>query len=391
MGSAMPGAGTKRRTFEHAAQAASTRVREQGSGPRGRIGAGFGKHGSGSMDAIILQVLNGLDKGSAYALIALGLTLIFGTLGVVNFAHGALFMIGAFVTVTFQRLLSLSFVTEDPTQKDFLGNPLKVKTPYVESWFDPDIGQAIIDWAVPISLILVVPVMVLVGLAMERGLIRHFYRRPHADQILVTFGLAIVLQEIVKYFFGANPIPTPAPSQFAGSFDFGALMGFDPGVIIYPYWRMIYFLFSLLIIGLVFAFLQFTTFGMVVRAGMADRETVGLLGIDINRRFSITFGIAAAVAGTAGAMYTPINSPNYHMGMDFLVLSFVVVVVGGMGSLPGAVLAGFLLGILESFASMNEVKAIFPGIDQIVIYLVAIVILLIRPRGLMGKAGIFED
>ena len=100
---------------------------------------------------------------------------------------------------------------------------------------------------------------------------------------------------------------------------------------------------------------------------------------------------AAAVAGMAGVMYTPINSPNYHMGMDFLVLSFVVVVVGGMGSLPGAVAAGFLLGILQSFASMNEVKAIFPGIDQIVIYLIAIVILLTRPRGLMGRKGVMED
>jgi branched-subunit amino acid ABC-type transport system permease component len=93
----------------------------------------------------------------------------------------------------------------------------------------------------------------------------------------------------------------------------------------------------------------------------------------------------------AGVMYTPINSPNYHMGMDFLVLSFVVVVVGGMGSLPGAVAAGFLLGILGSFASMNEVKSIFPGIDQIIIYLVAIVILLIRPRGLMGRKGVMEE
>ena len=129
----------------------------------------------------------------------------------------------------------------------------------------------------------------------------------------------------------------------------------------------------------------------VVRAGMADRETVGLLGINIDRRFTIMFGIAAAVAGLAGVMYTPINSPNYHMGMDFLVLSFVVVVVGGMGSLPGAVLAGFLLGILESFASMNEVKSILPGIDQIIIYMVAIIILLTRPRGLMGRKGVMED
>ncbi len=343
------------------------------------------------MDAILLQILNGLDKGSAYALIALGLTLIFGTLGVVNFAHGALFMIGAFCAVTLQRLLSLSYVTIDETRTDFLGNPLKVKTPYVESWFGPEIGQALIDWSVPLSILFAIPVMVGLGFLIERGLIKHFYKRPHADQILVTFGLAIVLQEIVKFIYGANPIPTPAPEAFSGSFDFGVLIGFEPNAIIYPYWRMIYFVFALIIIGAVFAFLRFTTFGMVVRAGMADRETVGLLGINIDRRFTIMFGVAAAVAGLAGVMYTPINSPNYHMGMDFLVLSFVVVVVGGMGSLPGAVLAGFLLGILESFASMNEVKSIVPGIDQIIIYLVAIVILLTRPRGLMGRKGVMEE
>lgn len=343
------------------------------------------------MDAIILQILNGLDKGSAYALIALGLTLIFGTLGVVNFAHGALFMIGAFCAVTLSRILGTSFETVDPTQKDFLGNPLKVKTTYVESWFGPDMGAALVDWSVPLAILLTIPVMLLVGYVMERGLIKHFYKRPHADQILVTFGLAIVLQEIIKYFFGANPIQTPAPSAYLGSMDFGVLLGFDPNVVIYPMWRLVYFFFSVAIIGAVFAFLQFTTFGMVVRAGMADRETVGLLGIDIDKRFTAMFGIAAAVAGLAGVMYTPILSPNYHMGMDFLVLSFVVVVVGGMGSLPGAVASGFLLGVLQSFASMNEIKAILPGIDQIVIYLVAIIILLTRPRGLMGRKGVMED
>jgi branched-chain amino acid transport system permease protein len=343
------------------------------------------------MDAIILQILNGLDKGSAFALIALGLTLIFGTLGVVNFAHGALFMIGAFCAVTLQRLLGLSFDQIDPTQKDFLGNPLKVQVPYLESWFGPEVGSAIIDWSVPLAILLAIPVMLIVGFAMERGLIKHFYKRPHADQILVTFGLAIVLQEIVKYFFGANPIQTGAPSAFTGSFDFGQLIGFGANVIIYPYWRMVYFLFAVVVIGAVFAFLRYTTFGMVVRAGMADRQTVGFLGIDIDRRFTIMFGIAAAVAGMAGVMYTPILSPNYHMGMDFLVLSFVVVVVGGMGSLPGAVLAGFMLGILQSFASMNEVKSLIPGIDQVIIYLVAIVILLTRPRGLLGRQGVMED
>ncbi|QFT96466.1 High-affinity branched-chain amino acid transport system permease protein LivH [Roseovarius sp. THAF8] len=343
------------------------------------------------MEAIILQVLNGLDKGSAYALIALGLTLIFGTLGVVNFAHGALFMIGAFCAVTLSRILTLSRTVVDETQTDFLGNPLEVQVPYVYDWFGQATGDAIIDWAVPLSILFAIPVMMLIGVIMERGLIKHFYNRPHADQILVTFGLAIVLQEIIKFYYGANPIPTPAPDAFRGSFDFGAMLGLDPNVVIYPYWRIIYFAFAALIIGAVFAFLQFTTFGMVVRAGMADRETVQLLGINIDRRFTIMFGLAAAVAGLAGVMYTPINSPNYHMGMDFLVLSFVVVVVGGMGSLPGAVLAGFLLGILESFASMREVLEVLPGINQIIIYLVAIIILLTRPRGLMGRKGVMED
>jgi len=342
------------------------------------------------MDAILLQILNGLDKGSAYALIALGLTLIFGTLGVVNFAHGALFMIGAFVAVVMRKILMFSSITLDPTRTNFLGKPLEVKTTYVEIWFG-DVGRWMIDYSVPLAIVLAIPVMILLGFIMERGLIKHFYHRPHADQILVTFGLAIVLQEIIKAFFGANPIPQAAPAAVAGALDIGVWLGMDPNAVIYPYWRLIYFFFAAAVIAGVFSFLRFTTFGMVVRAGMADRETVGLLGININKRFTIMFGLAAAVTGIAGVMYSPILPPNYHMGMDFLVLCFVVVVVGGMGSLPGAVLAGFVLGILESFSSMNEVKAILPGIDQIIIYLIAMIVLLVRPRGLMGRVGVMEE
>ena len=338
------------------------------------------------MDSILLQILNGLDKGGAYALIALGLTLVFGTLGVVNFAHGAVFMLGAFSAVTMNKLLTISKKVKDESITFF--EAFK-EQPYLEIWFG-DFGATIVDYSVPISLLIAVPFMLLVGLVMERGLIRHFYKRPHADQILVTFGLAIILQEIVKHYFGANPIPQSAPDIVAGSANIGAWLGLGDNLV-YPWWRLIYLLFAAIVIGSVFAFLQFTTFGMVVRAGMQDRETVGLLGIDIERRFTVVFGLAAVVAGLAGAMYTPILPPDYHMGMDFLVLSFVVVVVGGMGSLGGAVAAGFLLGILQSFASMNEVKSILPGIDQIIIYLVAVVILLVRPRGLMGRKGVMED
>ncbi|MEH6471235.1 MAG: branched-chain amino acid ABC transporter permease [Halopseudomonas sp.] len=338
------------------------------------------------MDTIFLQVLNGLDKGGAYALIALGLTLVFGTLGVVNFAHGAIFMLGAFSAVSINQLLTLSKKVKDESITFF--EAFK-EQPYLEIWFG-DTGTMIIDYSVPISLVLAVPIMLLIGLVMERGLIRHFYKRSHAEQILFTFGMAIVLQEIIRSIFGANPIPTPAPDAFSGSAAIGVAIGLGESVV-YPWWRLIYLGFAGIVITSVFMFLKFTTFGMVVRAGIHDKETVGLLGIDIERRFTIIFGLAAVVSGLAGVMYAPILPPDYHLGMDFLVLSFVVVVVGGMGSLEGAVAAGFLLGILQSFASMNEIKSIFPGIDQIIIYLVAVIILLVRPRGLMGKKGVMED
>jgi branched-subunit amino acid ABC-type transport system permease component len=337
------------------------------------------------MDSFLLQLLNGLDKGGAYALIALGLTLVFGTLGVVNFAHGALFMLGAFVAVSVNALLTLSKRVKDESVTFF---DAYKEQPYLEIWFG-DTGTAIINWSIPIAVLVAIPVMLLIGLAMERGLIRYFYKRSHAEQILVTFGLAIVIGEIIKASFGANPIPVAAPDAVSGAAPIGELFGGN-AALVYPWWRLIYLLCSVLIIGGVFAFLQFTTYGMVVRAGMADRETVGLLGINIERRFTIVFGIAAVVAGVAGTMYTPILPPDYNLGMNFLVLSFVVVVVGGMGSLPGAVLAGFLLGVLQSFASMGFVKDVVPGIDQIIIYLIAVAILLARPRGLMGRKGVME-
>lgn len=365
------------------------------------------------MDVILLQLLNGLDKGGAYALIALGLTLVFGTLGVVNFAHGVLFMLGAFCAVVFNKLLRLG--VEQPSVDTGLGfTPPPEIVPYVELWFGEAMGQHIISYSVPLSILLVIPFMLLVGVIVERGLVRHFYKRAHADQILVTFGLAIVLQEIVKHYFGANPLPQSAPDIVSGSANIGAWLGLGDNLV-YPWWRLIYFGFAAFVIATVFSFLQFTTYGMVVRAGMNDRETVGILGIDIERRFTVVFGIAAVVAGLAGAMYTPTLPPDYRMGMDFLVLSFVVVVVGGMGSLPGAVLAGFLLGIMQSFAAVASYASLvfpsaadqsglfyhvlnfidnwifFPGIDQVIIYLVAVFILLTLPRGLLGRAGVMED
>jgi branched-chain amino acid transport system permease protein len=165
------------------------------------------------MDVFLIQLLNGLDKGGAYALIALGLTLAFGTLGIVNFAHGALFMLGAFCAVTVQEILTISKKVKDESITFF---DAYKEQPYLEIWWG-DTGTAIIDYAVPISIIFVIPVMLLIGIGLERGLIKHFYKRTHAEQILVTFGLAIVLQEIIRAFFGANPMPTPAPDIVSGT------------------------------------------------------------------------------------------------------------------------------------------------------------------------------
>ena len=337
------------------------------------------------MQGFVATGLIGISLGAQYALLALGFTLIFGILGVVNFAHGALFMLGAFCAVAFEKLLTLSTRVKDPTVTFF---DAYTELPYLKVWLG-EFGQGIIDWAVPLSILFAIPAMLLLGLAMERGLIQFFYKRPHAEQILVTFGLAIVLQEIVKAIWGANPVPITAPPLLAGSADLGAWLGLGAGVV-YPWWRITYLGFSIAVIAIVFSFLQYTTFGMVVRAGMRDRETVGFLGINVQKRFTIVFGIAAVVAGLAGVMYSPVVAPSYHMGMEFLVLSFVVVVVGGMGSLGGAILAGFMLGVLQSFASMSAVTRLFPGIDQIIIYLVAVAVLLIRPRGLLGRAGVME-
>ena len=180
------------------------------------------------MDSLLLQLLNGLDKGGAYALIALGLTLVFGTLGVVNFAHGALFMLGAFVAVSVNALLNISARVRDESITAFEAYK---EQPFLEIWFG-DVGAAIMDWSVPIAVLVAIPVMLLIGLAMERGLIRFFYRRSHAEQILVTFGLAIVLGEIVKTTFGANPIPLAAPDAVSGPAPVGAWLGLSENLVL---------------------------------------------------------------------------------------------------------------------------------------------------------------
>ena len=296
-----------------------------------------------SVNSLFLQLLTGLQIGSIYALIALGLTLIFGTLGVVNFAHGALYMTAAYLAVTIAA--KFGFITA----------------------------------------IITVPILLfIVGVIMERGLIRFFYDRPHGDQILVTFGLAIVVGEVFKWIFGANNIPFALPKWGVGITKMHEYLPFLEGFVAYPTWRLYLVGVSVVVVFLLFALLQFTTFGLVVRAGMRDPDMLRLLGINITKRFTIVFGIGAMIAGVAGVFGGPITQVSPEVGMQLLVPSFLVVVIGGMGSLPGALLAAILLGMALSFS------ATYAAIQQIIIYLVAVVVLLVRPRGLMGKKGVFE-
>ncbi len=296
-----------------------------------------------SVNAVFMQILTGFQLGAIYMLIGLGLTLIFGTLGVVNFAHGALYMLGAYAAVILA----------------------------------PEIGFELTIVAVPLLLFAF-------GLALERGLIKNFYDRPHTDQIIVTFGVAIVIQELLKWIFGATSLPFPTPDWGNGVVQMHNYVPFLEGFVVYPKWRLILTLVSLGTVAALFLVLRFTRFGLIVRAGMRDAEILRFLGINIQRRFAIVFGLGAAIAGIAGTFGGPVSSVYPEVGMAYLVPSFLVVVIGGMGSVAGAVIAAILLGMALSFS------AEYSAIQQISVYLVAVVVLLLRPRGLLGQKGVLE-
>jgi branched-chain amino acid transport system permease protein len=331
------------------------------------------------MNVIFTQLLAGLQVGAIYALIALGLTLIFGTLGVVNFAHGALYILGSYAAVLLLTAAGLDF------------------------------------WLVLIA----VPIILFaVGVVMERGLIRFFYNRPHTDQILVTFGLAIVVQEALRWRYGANPLQFPLPAWASKPTFFygtgatppegmlGIPMPFLTGFVPYPTWRLAVIVVAVLTVLALFALLQLTRFGLTVRAGMRDPEMLRFLGVNVTQKFTIVFGIGALIAGIAGVFGGPIVSVAPDVGMALLVPSFLVVVIGGMGSLIGALAAAILIGLASSFSVLAQnytgaiaatfgadagfVQTLFAALQQIVVYLVAVIVLLVRPRGLFGKKGVFE-
>ena len=280
------------------------------------------------------QLFNGLALGALLALISSGLTIIYGTLGVLNLAHGAMFMLGGYAGyVAFQA--TGSFVAAVIAGTLFVG---------------------------------------VVGVVMERLIIRHFYNRPLEDQLLVTFGLGICFVEIVRFFFSSQSKTVSPPSLLTGITSLG--------VMVYPTYR-------LAVVGIVavallalFLVLYRSRLGMIVRAGIEDSVMVDSLGINVYRVFMIVFGIGAMAAGFAGIVNAPVVSLTPDVGEAILVQTFVVVVIGGVGSFTGAVLGGLIAGEIISITSMFN-----PGYAYVMLFAAMTLVLMIRPQGLLGTKG----
>ena len=282
----------------------------------------------------VSQLINGLALGALLALISSGLTIIYGTLGVLNLAHGAMFMLGGYA----------GFVAYQAT------------------------GSFLVAVAAGSVALLVL------GIVMERVIIRHFYGRPHEDQILVTFGLSIVMVEAVRFFFGSESRLVPAPQIMSGVTSLG--------VMIYPTYRLaLVGIVAVALLALYFVLYR-TRLGMIVRAGIEDPVMVDSLGINVYRVFMVVFGIGAMAAGFAGIVNAPVVSLTPEVGEAILVQTFVVVVIGGVGSFPGAVLGGLIAGEIISITSM-----INPGYAYVMLFAAMTLVLMLRPHGLLGTPG----
>ncbi len=282
----------------------------------------------------IQQVLNGLLDGVYYLLIALGLSLIFSLGGIVNLAHGAMFMLGGYAGY--------------------------VAFTYTDSFVVAVIAGSLF--------------VMIVGILMERTVIRHFYDRPDEDQLLVTFGIGIVFVELVRLIFSSDSKLVPPPP---------VLQGVTPlGFMFYPTYRLaVVGIVAVALIALFFVLYR-SRLGMIVRAGIEDAIMVSSLGINVHRVFMIVFGIGAMAAGFAGIINAPVVSLTPGIGDDILVETFVVVVIGGVGSFPGAVLGGLIAGEIISITSMFN-----PSYAYVMLFAVMTLVLVLRPHGLLGAKG----
>ncbi len=287
------------------------------------------------INLFFLQLATGLALGSVYVLLAIGLSLIFGMLTVVNFAHGAFFMVGAYVGV---YTLGVT------------GN----------FWF---------------SLLLVPIATGMLGLIIERLLVRPLYKRSIDDPLLLTFGLSYLLVDVIRALFGISGLPVSTPAALRGAVFIG--VGY------FPKYRLFLIVATALVVLGLWLFVEKTRFGLIMRAGARDSEIVRILGIDIARVWFIVFALGTGIAGLSGILAAPIRAVTPEMGVPVLAESFVVTVVGGMGSLPGAVVAGLLVGVVYSLTSLYA-----PNYAEMSIFFLMAVVLLVRPRGLFGRAGL---
>jgi branched-chain amino acid transport system permease protein len=305
-----------------------------------------------SITLLIVQVLNGLQLGLLLFLIAAGLTLVFGVMNFINLAHGVQYMLGAYLAVMFYAMTG-SFL-------------------------------AALALALAASLVL--------GLLLEFAVLRHLYDRDHLDQVIATFGIILFLNQGVKFVWGAAPLSLPIPEIFSGSL---ALM---PGLL-YPVWRLVIIAAGLATAAALYALVAYTRVGMLVRAGASNAGMVSALGVDIRRLFMIVFGFGTMLAGFAGIMIAPILSVEPGMGDTILILAFVVIVIGGIGSIRGAFLAALLIGLVDtlgrSFAvdvlrlvmAPSPARTVGPAIASMLIYLLMALVLYVRPAGLFPAKG----
>ena len=279
-------------------------------------------------------MFNGLVLGALLALISSGLTIIYGTLGVLNLAHGAMFMMGGYA----------GYFAFEATGSYMI---------------------AVVTGAL---------FVMIVGVVMERVIIRHFYGRPNEDQLLVTFGLAIVFVELVRFCFGSLSRSVPPPPWATGVTQLGFML--------YPTYRLVVVGIVAVALLVLYIVLYRTRLGMIVRAGIEDSLMVDSLGINVFRVFMIVFGIGAMAAGFAGIVNAPVVSLTPEVGEMILVQTFVVVVIGGVGSFPGAILGGLISGQILSITSM-----INPGYAYVMLFAAMTLVLVLRPSGLMGLRG----
>jgi branched-chain amino acid transport system permease protein len=285
------------------------------------------------MSNFLQQCFNGLVSGSFYALLALGLAVIFGMLGVVNFAHGALYMLGAFGAYVLLVEAGVPF------------------------------------WG---ALVVVPAVLFVVGVVLERTLIRRLTPLDPVYNFLLTFGLTLVLQDAVKREYGVQSQPYPRPAELSGSVSLGL---FD-----YPAYQVFVLAVSVLLCAAVWVVLNRTRVGMVVRAATERPELTRALGVNVGRWVTPVFGFGVALAGLAGVLAAPMRAVNPLMGADLIIAVFAVVVIGGLGSVFGSVLAGFAIGLLQALGNLYV-----PALSQTLIFIIMAGVLLWRPAGLFGR------